>query len=271
VSRAFFLPAEPGNRFCICHGPADGGAGPGIVYAHPFCEEMNKSRRMAAVQARRLASAGYTVVQIDLFGCGDSSGDFVEARWEIWRRDLRLAVDWLRSRVKGPLSLWGLRLGAALAADVARDPELGIEQLLMWQPSSNGEQFLTQFLRLRLAAEMLADGAAQSGVRELREALARGEPLEIAGYDVHPRLAAEIDALRLADLVPSVRRVHCLEVSAAAQPKLSPASERALDAWRARGLDIRATAVSGEPFWSTIEITECAALLAATERSLFGH
>jgi len=268
VSSAFFLPAEPGNRFCICHGPAHGGTGRGIVYAHPFGEEMNKSRRMAALQARRLAAAGYTVLQIDLFGCGDSSGDFVDARWEIWKRDLQIAIDWLKSRVHGPLGLWGLRLGATLAADVARDANLGIEQLLLWQPSLNGEQFLTQFLRLRLAAEMLADGAAQSGVRELRGTLAGGTPLAIAGYDLHPRLAAEIDALRLADLLPAAGRVHCLEVSATTEPKLSPASQRAMDAWRAKGLDVRATAVKGEPFWSTIEIAECEALLSATERSL---
>jgi exosortase A-associated hydrolase 2 len=270
VSSAFFLPAEPGNRFCIYHRPADGGKGRGFVYAHPFCEEMNKARRMAAMQSRRLAAAGYAVLQIDLFGCGDSSGDFADARWEIWQQDLKIAIGWLKSRLGEPLGLWGLRLGATLAADVARDPTLGIEQLLLWQPVSNGEQFLTQFLRLRLAAEMLAGGAAQTGVREMRETLRRDIPLEIAGYDLHPRLAAQIDALSLANLVPAVKRVHCLEVTATLEPKLSPASQRALEAWRATGLDVRALAVRGEPFWSTTEITECAALLAATEDSLKG-
>jgi len=270
VSSAFFLPAERGQRFCVYHPSVRDGAGLGIVYAHPFCEEMNKARRMAALQSRRLAAAGYAVLQIDLFGCGDSSGDFADARWETWKQDLQIALGWLRSRVHGPLGLWGLRLGATLAADVAQDPGLGIEQLLLWQPVGSGELFLRQFLRLRLAAEMLAEGTAQSGVRELRETLSRGVPLEIAGYDLHPRLATEIDALRLADLVPAVRRVHCLEVTAAAEPKLSPATQRALEAWRSKGLDVRAAAVAGEPFWSTLEITECEALLAATEGSLKG-
>ena len=265
MSSAFFLPAESGRRFCIYHPGAPDGAGPGIAYAHPFGEEMNKARRMAALQSRRLAAAGYAVLQIDLFGCGDSSGAFSDARWETWKEDLRLGLAWLRSRVRGPLWLWGLRLGATLAADVARDPELGIEQILMWQPVVNGESFLTQFLRVRLAAEMLADGAAQTGVRELRESLRRGAPLEIAGYELHPRLADDIEALRLADLVPAVKRAHCLEVSAGAGPGLSPASRRALDAWRATGLDVRNAAVTGEPFWTTLEITECEALLAATD------
>ena len=229
---------------------------------------MNKARRMAALQSRRLAAAGYAVLQIDLFGCGDSSGDFAEARWEVWKQDLQIAIAWLKSRVDGPLGLWGLRLGAMLAADVARDPAMGIDHLLLWQPVINGEQFLTQFLRLRLASEMLADGAAQTGVRDLRETLRGGGSLEIAGYDLHPRLAAELDALSLADLVPAVKRVHCLEVTAMSEPKLSPASRRALEAWRLKGVDVRATAVTGEPFWSTIEVTECEALLAATGNSL---
>jgi len=33
---------------------------------------MNKSRRMAALQARVFAAMGFGVLQIDLFGCGDS-------------------------------------------------------------------------------------------------------------------------------------------------------------------------------------------------------
>jgi exosortase A-associated hydrolase 2 len=270
VFRTFFLPAEPGNRFCIYHGPAGSPSGYGFVYAHPFCEEMNKARRMAAMQSRRLAAAGHSVLLIDLFGCGDSSGDFGEARWEIWKRDLQIGIEWLRSRVEVSLGLWGLRLGATLAADVAGDPNLGIDQLLMWQPVNNGEQYLTQFLRLRLAAEMLADGAAQTGVSELRETLARGTSLEIAGYNLHPRLAAEIGALSLADRVPAVKQVHCLEVATTVEPKLSPASQRTIEAWRSKGLAIRAAAVRGEPFWSTMEITECEALLAATEDSLKG-
>lgn len=265
---AFFLPAESGRRFCMYYPAVRSGSGRGLVYLHPFCEEMNKARRMAALQARRLAAAGCAVLQVDLYGCGDSSGEFADADWEIWKRDVQLALGWLGSRMPGPLGLWGLRLGATLAADVARDPGHHIERLLLWQPVSNGEQHLTQFLRLQLAAEMLAEGSAQAGVRGLRDKLNQGVTLEIAGYELSPGLAAAIDALALADLVPSVKSVHCLEVTAMAEPKLSPALHRVADAWRLKGLDVRAAAVTGEPFWSTVEIAECETLLEATEASL---
>src|SRR5436190_24333737 len=91
----FFLPAEPGARFALFHparGPVVRG---GILYVHPFAEEMNKSRRMAAQQIRAFTQCGYAVLQIDLYGCGDSSGDFGDARWDIWKSDLALAVTWL--------------------------------------------------------------------------------------------------------------------------------------------------------------------------------
>ena len=35
-----------------------------VVYVHPFAEELNKSRRMAALQARAMAAAGYAVVSL---------------------------------------------------------------------------------------------------------------------------------------------------------------------------------------------------------------
>jgi hypothetical protein len=84
-------------------------------------------------------------------------------------------------------------------------------------------------------------------------------------------LAAEIDALRLGDLVPAVRRVHCLEVTGAEQPKLSPASLRALESWRSKGREIRSAAVAGEPSglrWRSPSARRC---FAATEGSLKPH
>ena len=85
-TESFFLPIDEGRngqRFCLfhrAHGDVTKGS---ILYIHPFAEEMNKSRRMAALQARALAKAGYAVLQLDLLGCGDSSGDFGDALIDI--------------------------------------------------------------------------------------------------------------------------------------------------------------------------------------------
>jgi exosortase A-associated hydrolase 2 len=267
VRDAFFLPVEPGQRFCIFSHP---GAAPrrAVVYLHPFAEEMNKARRMAALQARRLAAEGFAVLQVDFLGCGDSSGEFVDARWERWKRDVHAAIGWLRERFAVPLTLWGLRLGAALAAEITEDVDTGIDHLLLWQPVTGGSQFLSQFLRLRLASEMLASGTATTAVRELTAELARGNTLEIAGYELHPDLAAALERIRLEALLPAVKRVDWMEVVAERELPLRPAAHRVIEAWRSRGLEVRASQAAGEPFWSTIEIAECEELLALTDDAM---
>lgn len=266
---AFFLPVEPGQRCCILNTPAPGTKPRrAVVYLHPFGEEMNKARRMAALQARRLAAGGCAILQIDHYGCGDSTGDFSQARWEAWRHDGLVAVSWLRERYPVPVTLWGLRLGAALAADLAQDPSLEVDQLLLWQPVTNGSQFLSQFLRLRLASEMLAGGAATTAVKELTEALRRGESLEIAGYELHPDLAAAIGGLKLEAMRPAVKRVDWLEVVPDSALALRPASKRVVDSWRSHGLAVHAAQAMGEPFWSTIEIAESEALLELSTAAL---
>ena len=264
----FFLPAGArGERFCIYH-PAMGVPRGGIVYLHPFAEEMNKSRRMAALQSRRLAACGFAVLQIDLYGCGDSSGDFGDARWEFWKADAALAVEWLKQRAGGSIYLWGLRLGALLALDFAGGEPEGCAGFLLWQPVVNGEQFMTQFLRLRVAGEMIAAGTAKTGTQQLREGLKAGGQLEIAGYDIASGLAAAIDRLKLAELAPRDAPVHWFDVVPEAGRTPPPASSRVADAWRARGMKVDVHTVVGEPFWNTIEIAECSPLLDATVNAL---
>lgn len=263
----FFLAAQRGERFCIYH-PAVGIPRGSVVYIHPFAEEMNKSRRMAALQSRALAAAGYAVLQIDLFGCGDSSGDFSEASWDIWQQDVALGVRWIGERTKGGVTLWGLRLGALLALDAARICNPTPVGFVLWQPILSGESLLTQFLRLRLASEMLSEGSAKTGVRELRAQLASGTPLEIAGYTLAPQLTASMDGLSLSDMVPQGKRVHWLEVVAEPGREMSPATRRVADAWVLGGAQLGIQCVSGQPFWSTVETTVCPALIAVTTKIL---
>jgi hypothetical protein len=45
----------------------------------PFAEEMNKSRRMIAEVGRRLEGSGVGMLLVDLFGTGDSEGEFAQA------------------------------------------------------------------------------------------------------------------------------------------------------------------------------------------------
>lgn len=259
----FFLDSAPGQRFCLYYPPA-GACHGAVLYVHPFGEEMNKTRRMAALQARALAALGYGVLQIDLHGCGDSSGEFGEARWEQWQRDVALGAAWLRKELGRPVSLWGLRLGALLALEHARAAESGtIERVVLWQPVPAGAQYLTQFLRLRVAAEMMGDQKS-GGTDALRATLRAGETLEIGGYELAPALADAIEARTAATLAVTSCPVHWLEVVASPERPLGPVSVRVTEAWRQAGVDVHTHVVAGQSFWATQEITECGALIDAT-------
>jgi exosortase A-associated hydrolase 2 len=229
---------------------------------------MNKSRRMAALQSRALAAAGFSVLQIDLFGCGDSSGDFGEAAWEIWQQDVVLGVRWISERAGGNVVLWGLRLGALLALDTARLCDVAPEKFILWQPVLSGETLLTQFLRLRLASEMLSEGKAKSGLLELRAKLALGHTIEIAGYALSPQLTARMNELKLLTLAKPGNRVHWFEVTPTPGRDISPAARRIADSWIRDGVELGIQCVQGPSFWNTIETAECPELISATTEIL---
>jgi len=205
---------------------------------------------------------------VDLTGCGDSTGDFGDARWDIWLDDARAAYQLLRERWEAPCLLWGLRLGASLAVALAESLD-ALERLVLWQPVVNGDLYINQFLRIKLASEMLSTGKAQTGTKELRALLAAGEPIEVGGYKLSPALGSAIEHLQFAQIAPYVD-TWWLELSNDASETLSPASMRVVQRWREHGVNVCTQTIAGEPFWSTQEITECPALIDATVQTLHG-
>jgi exosortase A-associated hydrolase 2 len=264
--QAFFLPSDEGARFCLYHAAGNGEARGAIIYLHPFGEEMNKSRRMAALQARAMAEAGFDVLQIDLLGCGDSAGDFADATWQAWLDDVLRAYHWLRTQSCAPLTLWGLRAGCLLAVDAAaRLPESA--NLIFWQPVVSGKQHWQQFMRLKMAGE-LASGQAKGVSEQLRQQLAAGQTVEIAGYSVSPGLA---DGLEKAELQPPAGphgRVSWLELSTREDATLAPVSQKRIEQWQVSGCTVDAQVVRGPSFWQTSEIEDAPDLVAATMAAL---
>lgn len=260
----FFLPgpaSSGGQRLCIYH-PAQSTVLNGLVlYIHPFAEEMNKSRRMAALQARAMAKAGFGVLQLDLLGCGDSSGDFVDATWEHWIEDVLHAANWLQTKGDAPLWFWGLR-GGCLLATAAASQRAQPCQFVFWQAATSGKTLLQQFLRLKMASE-LHTGQAKATMDALRVALSAGQSVDIAGYGLSSGLASGLESARL--MVPdNSQRLIWLEISTRIDAELMPASEAALGAWTAVGCDVHSQIVNGPAFWQTTEIEDAPNLVTAT-------
>lgn len=262
IPEPFFADTGRGRRFAIVNRP-DGLPRGGVLFIPPFAEEMNKSRRMAALTAAALAGDGWLVLRFDLQGCGDSEGDFADATWQGWLDDLNFWTQWLREQTGGSLLLWGLRAGALLASawlDRTRESL----PLLLWQPVANGQRYFTQFLRLRAAAEMMDSRQTKGVVTRLSEALAQGSAVTVAGYTLNPALANPMSEARLSFPDEYRAGVFVLEITRAEKPTLSPASEMMIRQWRDSGIESAASVVPGPQFWQTTEIETAPAGIEAT-------
>ncbi len=262
---AFFLGSGAARRFAILWGPAQRDAVRGaLLFVPPFAEEMNKSRRMVALTALALAARGFAVLRIDPRGCGDSAGRFEHARWSDWLDDLLLAWRWLRSRFGITPWLWSLRAGALLAHALL--PRLdAAPNILLWQPVLSGRQHLTQFLRLRVAADAfaIAEPARRATTQSLMQTLTAGQPVEVAGYVLPPAVALPLAQSALS--VPAAASAAVwIEVDAGDAPQLGAASAGCIARWREAGLTVVAQAVRGPAFWATQEIEDCPSLVDAT-------
>lgn len=259
----FFVESPRGPLFCIATRPKEPAKG-GVLYLPPFAEEMNKSRRMAALAARAFAARGWCTLQIDLAGTGDSAGEFGQFGWDDWLDDVTLAWSLLSRCTGGPKVIWSLRAGSLLAADWLNRSEAR-PPMLLWQPVFNGRKHLTQFLRLKAANEALSDADARDAMRRVREALDAGTQVQIAGYALSPGLARGLDAASFAMSAGYPAPLHALEIGSVERSEVTPGLAMEAHRLSEAGVICGVEVVSGPPFWTTQEVEEAPRLI---ERSV---
>lgn len=246
-----FMPPKPAIR---------GSGARGYVFVPPFAEELNRSRHMMARLARRAADAGVPVLLMDPFGTGDSGGRFEDGTWFGWQDDITVAMAHLKAQGVRDVGLVALRTGALLAAGLNN-----IAHLILWAPVVNGEQFLTQFLRLKVAESMARDAASKETTKDLKARLDAGETLEIGGYALTPGMAADIAAEKLIKTKPRCP-VHWFELGSAATPAVNTAHGQ----WREAGVAADLQVLEGPQFWNLLEPEVADTLLDATVAAMTG-
>jgi exosortase A-associated hydrolase 2 len=236
-----------------------------ILLVPPFGEEMNKSRRMLALVAQGLAARGFVAALPDLSGTGDSEGEFGESTWSQWRQDLQTVHAFFEEQGQVIRAALAVRTGCALIAEVAGQHAWNLSHTVFWQPVLDGARFLTQFLRLRVASSLMG-GDRRESTQDLLSRFRSGETLEIAGYEVSPALAHELDKMNaVASLSPNLGTVHWIEVMRAEDGALSESARSAISKATERRVEIVPSTHSGEPFWSSTEIVTIPTLV---ERSV---
>ncbi len=271
LAMPLFIPCQTGELFAMYYPPSSGSK-PKKVFLHipAFAEEMNKSRRMVALQARAFAQHGFGVLVMDLLGTGDSFGNFSEATWLIWQRNIDTAIQWLIEQGAESINLWSLRIGGLLAMDFVSKSCAKIDKLFCWQPVLNGETFVMQFLRLRVAAAVMDRHAPQEKTSELKQQLLDGKAIEVAGYLLNPDLIMPMLALRANELdLSAISEVVMFEVVASEDKETSPANAKFIEILNSKNQRATIKTVVGSPFWATQEIVAVPDLITQSNNSLY--
>ncbi len=258
------LPTDRGELAVLEFVPEQGDANNWALLVPPFGEELNRCRRMLALGGKRLAASGYRVLLVDLYGTGESDGDFGDARLQLWQQDLVAAAEWIALQGGRLKLLLGLRFGALLAVSMmARWPKL--DHMMFWQPVLRGRDVIQDQLRLRSTASRMASDGPVETTAQLRECLASGDGLEVAGYQLASELTAAVEQLEL-NVLPAdaADQVTWLQVVANLDSPPPLPVTRAVEAFQASGVAVQLEAVTGPRFWSTVEISEAPGLIERT-------
>jgi exosortase A-associated hydrolase 2 len=240
-----------------------------VLVVPPFAEEMNKCRRMVTVTALALAKRGVATLVPDLHGTGDSGGEFEEADWSTWLTDLERAAAWCARQGYPITGVLAIRLGAALGATALASGLLApAATTVLWQPVFDGKRWLTQFLRLRIAAA-LAEQDKKETMQELLTRLRSGAIVEVAGYGLSGRMATDLESLGVPDVLPAeLGTIHWFEVIRTADMELSPMAAQMRERARVAARPVVTQTLVGEPFWASTEIV-CNECLAAATAAAF--
>jgi exosortase A-associated hydrolase 2 len=264
--------APPGRRiFVVLREPAVRAPGRGsVLVVPPFGEEMNKSRRMIAETAQRLCESGVAVIAPDLFGTGDSEGEFRDADVERWIEDLDAACRHAETRDLPVRAILAARLGCALAVAAARRGAVpAVETSVWWQPVLDGKRHLAQFLRLRIAGGSMR-GAAPETVEGLCRRSAAGETLAVAGYELSPALVRGLEGLSVEALPSEVGELHWFEIVREVESATPLPTTRFVEKARAAGSRVTLATIAAEPFWASAEIVRLPQLVEQTAAALAG-
>lgn len=174
----------------------------GVLLCYPMPQEYMRTHWAFRKLSNLLSNEGFHVFRFDYFGTGDSAGDSNECDVSQWKADIRAAVDELKdmSRVK-KVSIVGLRLGAALAAEASTEG-LNVQNLVLWDPVVSGKSHIYE---LKAMHDHLFPDFQEEGMKENFD--------ELLGFPFPSEMRAAIEHIDLLELSQCVTERALLIVS----------------------------------------------------------
>lgn len=182
-----FFDAGAHRLFGVLHGvEASARRDVGVVLVHPFMEERQDAYPFLRNLSLSLAEQGFPSLRADLYGCGDSAGDWSDADIEGWVDDVAHCAARLRAQGEvRDVVLLGVRYGAALAAAAAARAEA--KGLALIAPVLRGREYVMDVLRAYIASEMMLNKKAGVSRDGLMSRLDAGANVNLFGYDFTPK------------------------------------------------------------------------------------
>jgi len=214
-SSAEFVPGVGGRLFCISTAPIKPASSIEytVIIVPPFAEELNRSRRFLTLLRYKLSSAGSTVALVDLFGTGDSEGEFVNASVDIWLDDLSRIIELHSPEESGTLCLLGVRSGCLIIEKMLRDStseqaRKNLNNIVYIQPEISGYDVVQRMLRTRVASRRFAGDKSET-TEMLWEKLESGDPVDTSGYVIGGSLALGMRSLQIdPQALPPVKKAR---------------------------------------------------------------
>jgi alpha-beta hydrolase superfamily lysophospholipase len=162
----------------------------GVVLCYPGPQEYMFAHRAFGRLAESLAQRGYPALRFDYTGTGDSAAELDSATLARWKTDILTAADELTElAATTQLSIVGMRLGAALAAEVAAGGSRRFRDVILWDPIVRGRGAVD---------ELRAIDAQRYAMSHVRRA---PPPIdELCGFAFPAQLRRELDRLDLLEL-----------------------------------------------------------------------
>lgn len=208
----------------------------GVVLCYPMGQEYMRSHRAFRQLAMLLTRAGFHVLRFDYRGTGDSAGDERDASFTRWATDVGLAIEELKdSSGLDEVALVGLRIGASLAASVARERS-DVERLVLWDPVLDGKMYVQELL---LGSDPVPASAVSARA---------SSRVGVLGFELPATLCASVEGLQFAEVAAATRSHTLLVVS-----ELRPEFARLRDALLVPAGSNEFRCVPSDGSWGTVD------------------
>ena len=220
-----------------------------IVLCNPFGQEAIRCHRMLRVLADRLSRDGLHVLRFDYYGTGDSAGDDHEGDIDGWIDDvLQANQEVIRRSGCGQSSLFGLRLGASLAAlascKLAKPPN----RLVLWDPVIDGPDYLAELANAHIAAAKAGYGLRWDIEEQLRNMASAETDAEALGFPLGNALKRQLRGLSLSSF-DATRARYITLLYGRITNHIGDLRQHLV----ARGIDVSLTHIQTEIDWTTNE------------------